>query len=463
MARILVVDDEQSMRDFLAIFLRKQGLEVECAEDGQEALDLLGKTSFDLVISDVKMSPMDGITLLKKAKPKYPRLEFLVMTAFSSTADAILAMKDGAYDYITKPFKLDEVKKIIDRALEKRRQSQAREVPLEKPQGMDFSNIIGQSAAMEPLFERITKVAQTKTTILITGESGTGKELVARAIHNNSHRSTKPFVTINCGAIPAELMESEMFGHVKGSFTGAIKDKDGLFTVAAEGTLFLDEISEMPMHLQVKLLRALQERKITPVGSTEEIDVNTRVIAATNRTLSEEITNGRFREDLFYRLNIIQIRTPPLRERKDDIPLLVKHFIKRACKDMDKDPMQISGAALMIMMSYDYPGNVRELSNLIERAVALETTDQIRPDSLPNNILERYVTFPESAEPTKEIIDFSQPINLDEILAEKELDIITRAIEHTNGNKTEAARLLGMTFRSLRYRLKKLGVESDQE
>lgn len=462
MARILVVDDEQSMRDFLAIFLRKQGFEVECSEDGGSALELLKQSSFDLVISDVKMSPMDGITLLKKAKKLYPRLEFLVMTAFSSTADAILAMKDGAYDYITKPFQLEKVKSIIERALENSRQSESGEKK-EIQQGLDFSNIIGQSETMKPVFDRIAKVAKTKTTILIGGESGTGKELVARAVHNNSLRANKPFVSINCGAIPAELMESEMFGHSKGAFTGAVRDKDGLFTVAAEGTLFLDEISEMPMHLQVKLLRALQEKKIMPVGGTSELDVDTRVIAATNRNLSEEVKNGRFREDLYYRLNIIQIQIPPLRKRKDDIPLLIKHFVKRACKEMQKDEMQVSGAASMILMSYDYPGNVRELSNLIERAVALETTDQIRPDSLPGNILERYINDPEETSPSREVIDFSEPINLDQILADKELEIINQALEFTGGNKTEAAKLLGMTFRSLRYRLKKLGVDSEQE
>lgn len=463
--RILVVDDEQSMRDFLTILLQKEGYEVKCEPDGQPALERLKNESFDLVISDVRMSNMDGMRLLKKCKLLDPNIEVIVITAHGSTSDAIVAMKDGAYDYINKPFKLDEIKITIQKALEKRTLAKENsKLRQEIKRQADVSDIIGKSSRMTPIFERIAQIADTKTTVLITGESGTGKELVARAIHSNSIRRSQPFVSINCGAIPSELMESELFGHMRGSFTGSVRDKEGLFLTASNGTLFLDEVFEMPPLLQVKLLRALQEKKIMPIGSNKEVDIDTRVIAATNRDPLEEVKMGRFREDLYYRLNVIQIRVPPLRERRDDIPLLVNHFITRSCEDMAKDPMRMSEATMMILETYDFPGNVRELSNLIERAVALETSDQIRPQSLPGDLLERYTGEPEE-EQSHRIgkIDFSQSIDLDKIIEEKESDLINQAIAHANGTKTEAAKLLGISFRSLRYRLKKLGIASTPE
>ena len=437
------------------------------AENGEDALEKLGGFHIDLVISDVRMSSMDGMKLLREVKRREPTIEFVVMTAYSSTSDAIVAMKDGAYDYITKPFKLDEIKITIEKAIEKREIARENvQLRTELKRQLKVSNIIGKSGEMAKIYKMIQQVADTKTNILITGDSGTGKELVARAVHYSSRRESRPFVTVNCGAIPSELMESELFGHVKGSFTGALRDKEGLFSTANRGTLFLDEVAELPTKMQVKLLRALQERKIMPVGSTEEIELDTRVIAATNRNLEEEVRRGRYREDLYYRLNVIQIRLPPLRERKDDIPLLVSHFIKHATKDLDREPLRISEAASMILMNYDYPGNVRELSNIVERAVALETTDLIRPQSLPPSLLEKHLrepdrTPPETA-PAQQLaaIDLSRGMNLDAVLEAQERKLIEKALEDAGGVKTEAARLLGVTFRSLRYRVKKLGIET---
>ncbi|RJO65270.1 MAG: sigma-54-dependent Fis family transcriptional regulator [Myxococcales bacterium] len=462
--RILVVDDEQSMRDFLAIFLRKEGYQVHTAKDGLEALAVLDRADTDVVISDVRMSNLDGMKLLRETKRRQPDVEVIVMTAYSSTQDAILAMKDGAYDYVTKPFKLDEIKLTIDKALERRRMAKenvALKQQLKKH--TRIKNIIGNAPPMREIFEMISKVADTKTTILVTGESGTGKELVASAIHYNSSRAEFPFVTINCGAIPSELMESELFGHIRGAFTGAVRDKDGLMSVASHGTLMLDEVSEMPPSLQVKLLRALQERRILPVGGTQEISVDTRVIAATNRDLAEEVRIGRFRQDLYYRLNVIHLRVPALRERREDIPLLVQHFVKRAAQDIGRPPMQVSEAALMILQQYDYPGNVRELSNIVERAVTLEITDQIRPSSLPPSLLEKVAGGGTSPTGPDGWVDFSRGIQLDALLEARERELLEKALGHAGGVKKQAARLLGISFRSLRYRLAKLGIEAGGE
>ncbi len=462
--RILVVDDEQSMRDFLSIFLKKEGFEVETAADGEKALEVVARTPIDLIISDVRMSAMDGMRLLREVKRREASIEVIVMTAYGSTADAIKAMRDGAYDYISKPFKLNEVKVTIQKALKKRELAKtAPEPEVASPPKKQEHNIVGKSAAMQKVFEMINRVADTKTTILITGESGTGKELVARAIHDGSVRAGKAFVTINCGAIPSELMESELFGHLRGSFTGAVRDKDGLFKVADGGTLFLDEVSELPLQLQVKLLRALQERRVTPVGGSDEIPIDTRVIAATNRDLLEDVRFGRFREDLYYRLNVIQVRLPPLRERTEDIPLLVEHFIKRACLEMSREPMRISEAAMMILTSHPYPGNVRELSNLLERAVALENSDQVRPQSLPSHLLERHEESPVKHEYDPLKIDLSRGTNLDAVLEQVEYHLLRDALDQAAGVKTEAAKILGITFRSLRYRLKKHKLDDERE
>ncbi len=462
--RILVVDDEQSMRDFLGIFLRKQEYEVCCVENGVLALEHIKSSPVDLVISDIRMPEMDGMSLLKEARRFKPDVQFLVMTAYSSTADAIKATDAGAYDYITKPFKLNDIKVTIERAIrnighddngEKNSDDYQNEIHVE--------GIIGRSPQIREVFKMISRVATTNASVLISGESGTGKELVARALHQNSQRSGRPFVTVNCGAIPSELMESELFGHVKGSFTGAIRDKDGLFTVVNGGSLFLDEVSELDIQLQVKLLRAIQERKVMPVGGTREISVDVRLITATNRDLQKEVDQARFREDLYYRLNVIQIGLPALRERRDDIPILIQHFIKQSCNDLGRPQLNVSEAAMMIMINYDYPGNVRELSNIIERAVALETSDRIRPASLPpamlDQVLERSSQVIRAEELVGDSIDAESGATLDKVLEQHERRYIDDAMKKADGVKTEAAKILGVSFRSLRYRMKKLGMD----
>ena len=372
--KILVADDEQSMREFLDIMLKKEGYKVSLASNGEEVIKLIEKDIFDLVLMDIRMPRLDGISTLKKIKAISPETIVIMITAYASADTAIKAMKEGAYDYITKPFKVEEIKLIIKNALEKK--NLQKENILLKQVVRDryhFENIIGQSSKMLDLYKLLEKVAPTKTNILITGESGTGKELVAKAIHYNSPRKEKPFVTLNCGAIPESLIESELFGHMKGAFTDAIATKKGLFEVADEGTIFLDEISELPLLMQVKLLRVLQDREFKRVGGTEDIRVDVRIISATNKDLEEAVREKRFREDLFYRLNVIQIKLPPLRERREDIPLLAMHFLKKYSEELNKNILTISPEALRILLNYDYPGNVRELQNIIERAVALES------------------------------------------------------------------------------------------
>ena len=461
-ARILIVDDEQSMRDFLRIFFAKQGYDAIVAENGLDALGKIKQEHFDLVMSDIRMPEMDGMRLLNEVRNFSDSLQVIIMTAYGSTSDAIKAMKFGAYDYITKPFQLEEVRVTVEKALEKTELlKENRNLKEELDDRFRVNRIIGKSKAMEDVFSMIRKVADTKTNILISGESGTGKELAARAIHGNSNRKDRPFVSVNCGAIPGELMESELFGHKQGSFTGAIKDKDGLFLAADGGTIFLDEIGELPLQLQVKLLRALQERKIMPVGETKEKTIDTRVLAATNRDLKEQVARGLFREDLYYRLNVIQIHLPPLTERRDDIPLLVRHFVTKYSKEMGLEPLRVSEAAMMILSGHDYPGNVRELANIVERAVTLETTESIRPESLPPSLLERF----DLEQPEEPVAVGRQPIipemgvTLDSVLEHIEREYIVEALENAKGVKKTAADLLGISFRSLRYRLKKLDLE----
>ncbi|MEM7646946.1 MAG: sigma-54 dependent transcriptional regulator, partial [Pseudomonadota bacterium] len=382
--RILVVDDEESIREFLEIMLKKEGYEVTCVEDGQKAIDILKKKSFDMVVSDLQMPNVTGIELLKHTKDNYPDLVFMMITAFGTTETAVDAMKMGAYDYVTKPFKLDEVRLNIANALRSQHlEFENRSLKKELNKEYSFQSLVGNSAAMHSIYELVKRVSATPTNILVTGESGTGKEMVAKAIHYNGPLKDKPFITVNCGAIPESLMESEMFGHKKGSFTGAVADKAGLFEVADGGTLFLDEVGELPITIQVKLLRSIQERIIRRVGSTEDTAINVRLIAATNRDLEAMVDDQTFRQDLFYRLNVIQIKTPPLRERKDDIQLLAEHFLKKYNERLGKAVNTISTDAMNILKKYDYPGNVRELENIIERTVALEAGASILPESLP--------------------------------------------------------------------------------
>jgi len=382
--RILVVDDEESIREFLEIMLKKEGYEITLAEDGQKAKDLLSKKTFDMIISDLQMPNVTGIELLKFVKESYADTVFMLITAFGTTETAVEAMKMGAYDYLTKPFKIDEVRLNIQNALRSRNlEVENRSLKKELVKEYSFQNMVGNSPAMHAIYDMVKRVSQTPTNVLITGESGTGKEVVAKAIHYNGPLKDRPFVTVNCGAIPENLMESEMFGHKKGSFTGAVADKAGLFEVADTGTLFLDEVGELPLTIQVKLLRAIQERVVRRVGATEDAKVDVRIIAATNRNLEEMVAKGTFRQDLFYRLNVINIKTLSLRERRKDVPILSNHFLKKYNERLNKSIGAISTEAMEILKKYDYPGNVRELENLIERTVALEGGATILPESLP--------------------------------------------------------------------------------
>lgn len=457
-SRILVVDDEESIREFLEIMLRKEGYEVTCAEDGQKGLDILKKKSFDLVISDLQMPNMTGIELLRQVHDSYPDLLFMMITAFGTTETAVEAMKLGAYDYITKPFKIDEVRIVIANALRSRNlEVENRNLKKELNKEYSFQSLVGNSEPMHRIYEMIKRVSQTPTNILITGESGTGKEVVAKAIHYNGPLKDKPFVTINCGAIPESLMESEMFGHKKGSFTGAIADKAGLFEVADGGTLFLDEVGELPVSIQVKLLRAIQERVIRRVGGTEDAKIEVRIMAATNRDLEDMVKKGTFRQDLFYRLNVINIKTPPLRERPEDVALLANHFLKKYNERLVKSIGGISAEAMEMLKKYDYPGNVRELENIIERTVALEGGATILPESLPP-----FVNTPSGRKlaSSHEIQITEDGLDLDKIVGQIEKELLIKAIHAAGGVKKKAAKLLNITFRSMRYRVEKYGLGS---
>lgn len=454
--RILVVDDEESIREFLDIMLRKEGYEVTCVEDGQKAIDILKKKSFDLLISDLQMPNVTGIELLKHCRETYPDLLFMMITAFGTAESAVEAMKMGAYDYITKPFKIDEVRINIANALRSRNlEVENRVLRKELQKEYSFQNLVGNSEAMHKIFELIRKVSDSPTNVLVTGESGTGKEMVAKAIHYNSPLKDRPFVSVNCGAIPENLVESELFGHKKGSFTGAISDKDGLFEVADGGTLFLDEIGELPLSSQVRILRAIQEKTVRRVGGTEDIKVEVRIIAATNRDLEQMVQQGTFRQDLYYRLNVINIRTPPLRERRDDIPLLAGHFLQKYSERFSKQIQTISKEAMDLLKKYDFPGNVRELENIIERTVALESGATVLPESLPqfvNTPTGRKMVSSDGIEITDEGID------LQKVLDQLEKELLVKAIHQANGVKKRAAKLLGITFRSMRYRVEKFSL-----
>ncbi|MBI4562037.1 MAG: sigma-54-dependent Fis family transcriptional regulator, partial [Candidatus Rokubacteria bacterium] len=385
--RILVADNERSMRELLAITLKRDGYDVSLADGGEAAIEAVRRESFDLVITDMRMPKVDGIQVLRAVKDLAPDTAVIMITAFSSTETAVEAMKLGAYDYITKPFKLDEIKLVIANALERKR---LREENLLLRKQLEtqyqFEPIIGKSPKMVQVFDTIRKIADSHSTVMITGESGTGKELVAKAIHSASYRRDKPFIPVNCGAIPEGLMESELFGHVKGSFTGAVANKVGLFSEADGGTLFLDEITEIPPLLQVKLLRAVQEREIRRVGDTKEIKVDVRLIAASNRDLEEAVAEGALREDLFYRLNVIPIHLPALREHREDLPILVTHFLQKFGKALGREVQAVSPEALELLEQYHWPGNVRELENVIERAIVLGPGDILTPDLLAESL-----------------------------------------------------------------------------
>jgi two-component system response regulator PilR (NtrC family) len=456
-ARILVVDDERSMREFLEILFRREGYAVTTAGDVDSALLCIENDDFDIVITDMQMPERSGLDLLHLINDQWPEIMVVVITAFASTDSAIMAMKEGAYDYITKPFKVDEIRLTVEKALEKKDlTSENRRLRTELRSQLRHRSIIGNSEAIQKVFDLVAQVADTKINVLITGESGTGKELVARAIHDQSDRSECAFVAVNCGAIPENLLESELFGHVKGAFTGAVSHKDGLFETADGGTLFLDEVGELTQPLQVKLLRVIQEKTLRRVGGTSDRHVDVRLLSATNKRLDSEVSAGRFREDLYYRLNVIQIPLPGLRERRSDIPLLAQHFVDKYATEGGKPIEGVSDEAMALLRDYRYPGNVRELENVIERAVALTRSNQIEVDALPPTLLGR------SEAPGAPQIP-PGGVRLEALVNDYERSLLAEALRLAGGVKKRAAHLLGISFRSFRYRLEKLGLDGSSE
>jgi two-component system response regulator PilR (NtrC family) len=448
MKRVLIVDDELSMREMLAILLKKEGLDVRTAASRAEAARTLGEGPVDLVLTDVKLPDGDGLEILRQVKAAAPATPVVVMTAFGTTEMAVGARKLGAEAYILKPFDVDELRIVVRDALANRslREENVR-LKREVGQANGLDRVIGVSEVMASLFEMVRAIAPTSSTVLITGESGTGKELVAHAIHGLSGRAEGPFVSVNCGALTETLLESELFGHVKGAFTDARQAKKGLFEAAIGGTLFLDEVGETSLAMQVKLLRALQERRIRRVGGVEETEVDVRVIAATNAPLEEYVKQKRFREDLFYRLQVIPIVTPPLRERREDIPLLAEHFTLRFARQMGKGVAKVSQEAMQLLRAFSWPGNVRQLENVIERAVALETTEAVLPERLPDSI-----RSPQRSEPLPAI---GNGFSLDDFMLSVEARLLNEALERAAGDRAQAAQLLGISSRSLRYLIQK--------
>lgn len=451
-AKILLVEDEDLSRDSLIRLLKMTGFNVRGAANGKLALSFLSHEQFDIIITDLFLPDINGIDILKQVKELSPFTEVILITGHASAETAVKAMKEGAFDYVTKPLSFDELSITISKALEKR-QLLSENVYLKQQlrNKYDFANIIGSSPIMQKLFERMKRVANTDSTALVLGESGTGKELVARALHFNSQRKDKPFIPVNCAAIPENLLESELFGYVKGAFTGAIRDKIGKFEAANHGSIFLDEIGTLPMHLQTKLLRVLQEQEVERIGSTKTIQLDVRVISATNLNLEEEVKKGNFREDLYYRLNVIPIQLPPLRERTEDILSLLKHFIEKNCTDMKRPLMSISNEALEMMEVYRWPGNVRELENVVERVVALTDGNRITANDLPSNIREEVLT-----KVTNRGIDMVQAIN------EIERKMICDALHLANGVKAKAAVMLNLNRTTLVEKMRRLGIENHQ-
>ncbi len=451
MDRVLIVDDEKGMRDFLAIMLKKEGYAISQAESADRAADIIARGELDLVISDIAMPGQSGLEVLRQAKAANPDTPVIMITAYASTESAVEALKLGAYDYIIKPFDVDELKIVVRNALEKRRlETENRILKRELKEKFRPDELVGESPRMREVIGMIAKIAPTNSTVMISGESGTGKELVARAIHAGSPRKDRPFVSINCGAMPDDLLESELFGHARGSFTGAVTSKKGLFEVADGGTIFLDEIGDTSPAMQVKLLRVLQERRIRRVGGTEESEVNVRVLAASNQDLDRLVREKRFREDLYYRINVIQIKMPALREKRDDIPSLALHFLVKYARAMGKKITRISEEAIGCLVEHDWPGNVRELENVIERAVALETSDAITPESLS-----REVRSGSRATPELPILLSDGGIDLEKQLERLRERLMEEALQRARGVQTKAAELLGMSFRSFRYFAKK--------
>ena len=456
---ILLVDDDHSLRNMLSFVLGKEGYQVDEAVSGLDALKKLKGRKYDLVISDIRMPDLNGIELLKKIKTHEQDLPVIMITAYAATHDAIEAMKLGAEDYIMKPFNLEELKIIISKSLHKKSiEKENVELKQKLSDKVNFENIVGSDPKMGKIFELINTVAQTDSTILISGESGTGKELIARAIHAKSRRADQKFISINCGALPENLLESELFGHKKGAFTDAYQDKEGLFEAASQGTLFLDEISEMSQKMQVKVLRAIQEKVIRRVGGNKEITVDVRIITATNRDLAESIEKGEFRSDLYYRLNVISIKVPPLRERKADIPILMQHFLQRYNLKFSKNIQGFEKKVLECFANYRWPGNVRELENFIERGVALEKGTVISAGALPAEVIYNMDPSQASGADWLAMLDAGD-LNLNQYIDNLSKGIILKALELSNGNVKKTAQLLQVNYRSLRYLIEKFSLK----
>ena len=443
------------MREMLRIVLRRDGYQVIVAQSGTEAIELLQRQPVDLLLSDIRMPDKSGVDVLRAAKAVNPDIVAFMMTAYASTDTAVEAMRLGAVDYFTKPFNMDELRLKVRRHLESHKLREEN-VLLKKALGTayEFCNIIGQSPAMLEVFKMVETIAKTNSTVLITGESGTGKDLIARAIHFNSLRRDQPFVALNCGAIPETLLESELFGHMKGAFTGADANKKGLIEVSERGTIFLDEIGEMNATMQVKLLRVLQDRRFRRLGGTEEVQADIRVIAATNQDLQKRVAEGKFREDLFYRINVLPVHLPPLRERREDIPPIAEHFLARFAEQMQKPVRSISGEAMDLLQAFSWPGNVRELENVMERAVALEQTPSVLPETLPEHV--RRGVGPASGPVPAELPE--EGIDLEAHVEEIYRDHMVQALKRAGGVQVKAAEMLGMSFRSFRYYAKKLNI-----
>lgn len=443
--KVLIVEDEELMRSILRKLLEDEGFSVLTADSAEGALEIFSEQDIDLTMTDIRMSAMDGLELLDRIKQIDAEALVIIMTAYSSVDSAIASLRKGAYDYVTKPFVNEDLLQTVRNALrQKELFSENRALRRELNKKYSFSEIIGNSAALQAVFKLVEKVSATNANILIQGESGTGKELVARAIHHQSQRADQPFVAINCGALPESLLESELFGHTKGAFTGAVGEKQGLFRAADQGTLFLDEVGEIPIQLQVKLLRALQEHEVTPIGSTASQKFDARIIAATNRNLEEEVAKGNFREDLFYRLNVIEIFLPPLRERREDIPLLVKHFVARYANEQKAEKKNVTPDAMAALVNYDWQGNVRELQNAIERAFIL-STDEINFESMPPKIK---AGLPEN-------FDIRDPEGFRPTLEETERRYVLEIMRSVNQDKAMAANILGIDLSTLYRKLKR--------
>ena len=459
--RVLVVDDEQGMRELLEIVLGGEGYDVVCASTPEEAQPLLERQSFDAVVTDLRIGSdaEAGMRFLSWLREFVPGIPTVMMTAHGSVETAIEAMKRGATDYVMKPFQNDEIRLLVGRAIDQRDLvRENRTLRKEQAKLGDVTNMIGASLPIEQVKQMIRRIAALPSTVAIYGESGTGKELVARSVHQLSERSEKPFVAINCGGIPENLLESELFGHRKGAFTGAFQDKEGLFVAADGGTLFLDEIGEMPLSLQVKLLRVLDDNIVTPLGGTDSIQVDVRIVSATNRDLEEMVQEGEFREDLYYRLNVIPLVVPALRDRADDIPLLIRHFLKLHGGKLGREYLEVSAEANRALCTYSWPGNVRELGNVIERAVALSVGGTIDLDELPQNV-RHYVPGPSGS--VTELP--AQGLDLEALIEDIEIKLIQEALGRMRHSQKKAAQLLGLTPRSLRYRLQKYGLGTAAE